>query len=163
MWPRGRILARSECEDRLTEIFSKASQLSADERAAYLDRACDGDPELRREVDSLLAFDERADELLVLSGDYLEREAPRRSEFAGSYAQRDDPVVNVTYEWSHGLGEIVGALLERGLVLESLDEHRFLAWQALPQMQQRSDGFWELPAGAPAIPLSYTLRARQPV
>jgi WD40 repeat protein/serine/threonine protein kinase len=35
-------------------IFKAAVKLPADQRAAYLDRACDADPELRREVESLL-------------------------------------------------------------------------------------------------------------
>jgi hypothetical protein len=35
-------------------IFKAAIKLPADQRAAYLDRACDADPELRREVESLL-------------------------------------------------------------------------------------------------------------
>ena len=41
-------------------IFSEALELrSADERAAYLDRACAGDPELRRQVESLIAAHDR--------------------------------------------------------------------------------------------------------
>jgi serine/threonine protein kinase len=37
-----------------SSIFKAAIKLPADQRAAYLDRAYDADPELRREVESLL-------------------------------------------------------------------------------------------------------------
>ncbi|MGI9518910.1 MAG: protein kinase domain-containing protein, partial [Pirellulaceae bacterium] len=43
---------------RITEIFLAASELSENERAAYLAAACDGDEQLRAEVESLLAHDD---------------------------------------------------------------------------------------------------------
>ncbi|MFO0860038.1 MAG: protein kinase [Phycisphaerales bacterium] len=39
---------------RLEEIFLRAVELSSSERAAFLDRACQGDPSLRAELDDLL-------------------------------------------------------------------------------------------------------------
>ena len=42
---------------RIEEIFEAATGMPDAARAAYLDEACEGDPELRREVESLLAFD----------------------------------------------------------------------------------------------------------
>jgi formylglycine-generating enzyme required for sulfatase activity/serine/threonine protein kinase len=39
---------------RLTDVFEGARSLSAERRAAYLDEACAGDSELRREVEELL-------------------------------------------------------------------------------------------------------------
>ena len=41
---------------RVKEIFSLASETPAEERAAMVDRLCEGDSELRREVDELLAL-----------------------------------------------------------------------------------------------------------
>ncbi|HEX4962130.1 MAG TPA: serine/threonine-protein kinase [Thermoanaerobaculia bacterium] len=49
-------------------IFAEALELPAAERAALLDAACAHDPELRREVEGLLAADERI-------GDFLEQPA----------------------------------------------------------------------------------------
>jgi serine/threonine protein kinase/tetratricopeptide (TPR) repeat protein len=40
---------------RVEAVLNQALDLNPDERSAYLDRECAGDPELRREVDSLLA------------------------------------------------------------------------------------------------------------
>jgi SAM-dependent methyltransferase len=37
-----------------------------------------------------------------------------------------------TMEWNHGLGEIVQALLDEGLEITGLTEHRSVPWEALP-------------------------------
>ncbi|RYD15722.1 MAG: serine/threonine protein kinase [Lysobacteraceae bacterium] len=42
---------------RVRDLFERASDVPAGERDAFLDRACAGDPELRREVDALLRSD----------------------------------------------------------------------------------------------------------
>ena len=42
---------------RVEELFGQAAELDPDARAAFLERACEGDQELRREVASLLAHD----------------------------------------------------------------------------------------------------------
>ncbi len=56
--------------DRLKEIFGQALQIkSAAERETYLARACHGEPELRRQVDSLLRAHEQA-------GDFLSQTMP---------------------------------------------------------------------------------------
>jgi eukaryotic-like serine/threonine-protein kinase len=49
---------------RLEEIFDAAAELSEPERAALLDRACAGDEDLRREVESLLAHDLAGDRFI---------------------------------------------------------------------------------------------------
>jgi hypothetical protein len=51
-------------EPRLEEIFSAARNLAPLERASFLERACAGDSELRREADSLLAAHEQAGQFL---------------------------------------------------------------------------------------------------
>jgi serine/threonine protein kinase/Tol biopolymer transport system component len=43
--------------DRLREVLVKLREIPASDRAAWLDRECAGDAELRREVESLLEFD----------------------------------------------------------------------------------------------------------
>jgi tetratricopeptide (TPR) repeat protein/tRNA A-37 threonylcarbamoyl transferase component Bud32 len=43
--------------DRLREIFFAVAERAPEERQAYLDQACAGDPEARREVEALLARD----------------------------------------------------------------------------------------------------------
>ena len=54
---------------RLEALFSEALKLATPaERAAYLARACGGDPELRRRVEGLLASHEAAGSFLAPAG-----------------------------------------------------------------------------------------------
>jgi len=60
-------------------IFDQATSLPATERPAYLDQACTADPDLRREVDSLLlAHHEAGTEFLNTPAINLSRPAPSR-------------------------------------------------------------------------------------
>ena len=53
-----------EQEHRLEEIFSAARDLPPQERRTFLEKACGGDAELRRQADSLLAAHEQAGQFL---------------------------------------------------------------------------------------------------
>ena len=55
----------SDSPNRDVEIFTEALQLPRDQRAAYLERACGGDDELRRKVEALLKGHDQV-------GDFLE-------------------------------------------------------------------------------------------
>ncbi|HEY7637922.1 MAG TPA: serine/threonine-protein kinase [Gemmatimonadales bacterium] len=58
---------------RLAPILDEALELSADQRAAYLERACAGDARLRAELEALLSADEASGEFLEGSAEaYLE-------------------------------------------------------------------------------------------
>lgn len=65
-----------------------------------------------------------------------------------------------TYEWVHPVGEVVTALVEAGLTVESLREHPVAPERVRPFFQQDEDGWWRVP-GDP-LPLAYSVRARQP-
>jgi serine/threonine protein kinase len=52
---------------KVKTIFHDALDLSAEERAAFLSNACDGDDDLRREVETLLDADESAGDFIVSS------------------------------------------------------------------------------------------------
>ena len=51
-------------ERRLEEIFSAARELPPQQRAAFLEQACGGDADLRRQADSLLAAHDQAGQFL---------------------------------------------------------------------------------------------------
>jgi SAM-dependent methyltransferase len=88
--------------------------------------------------------DARPEEELVLAYPYFESERP--SEWEGEFTYVDGPPMKnrKTFEWNHGLGEIVTALIDANLRLDFLHEHREVAWQALPWMSAST----ETPAGA---------------
>ena len=100
---------------------------------------------------------------LKLAYPYFEHPEPLIFPVQGSYADPDADVGEQTeHGWDHGLGEIVGALIDAGLRIETLVEHPFLAWGA-DFLVERPDGNWYLPAEiAGELPLMFSLRATKP-
>ena len=102
---------------------------------------------------------------LRLAYPYWEHRDPLVFDVKGSYA---DPTADVgeqrEHGWDHGLGEIVTALIDAGLVLEWLRESPTLDWSAdfLVETEPGS-GRYRLPPGtAGELPLMFSLRARKP-
>jgi SAM-dependent methyltransferase len=108
----------------------------------------------------------RPDDLLVLAAPYFEQAAPQVYEEGGTYVETDAEFThNTTHEWNHGLGEIVSALLDAGMSLTGLVEHRSVPWEALPGLMTTvGDGEWQLADRPERLPHTYTLQAvRRPV
>ena len=78
---------------------------------------------------------------------YWEHATPLTFEVKGSYADRDAEVHDqVEHSWDHGLGEIVTALIEAGLVITALVEHPFLDWK-VDFLVEDEAGKYRLPPG----------------
>jgi SAM-dependent methyltransferase len=65
------------------------------------------------------------------------------------------------YEWNHGLGEIVQAVIDAGLTVTALREHRELEWRGLAHLVEGPDGKFRLREGTDRLPLMFTLEARR--
>lgn len=102
---------------------------------------------------------------LTLAFPYFEQPAPLEWDDDSTYVEVSAPLQSTrTYEWNRGLGEIVTALLDRGLRLDTLIEHDSVPWEALPgRMTLRPDGEYALTEQPSVMPLSYTVRASKPV
>ena len=91
---------------------------------------------------------------------YLSHQVPKY--FASGTDYIDSSVTTPPhYTWNHGLGPMITAILERGLVLEFLHEMPYCATAIVPMLKVRSDGYYEIP-GTDAFPLSFSLLARRP-
>jgi SAM-dependent methyltransferase len=119
--------------------------------------------------------DRRDDRLLVVSAPYFERPEPSAWETDTTYVDGPKLTHRRTYEWNHGLGEIVTALVEAGLCIAFVHEHREVPWRALPWMEPvgagtvgadgryQSNRMWRLPEEQrDLVPLMYSLLARKP-
>jgi SAM-dependent methyltransferase len=100
---------------------------------------------------------------LRLAYPYWEHPDPLVFPVKGSYA---DPTADVgtqtEHSWDHGLGEIVTALTDAGLRIETLVEHPFLDWSA-DFLVEAEPGRYVLPPDAGGeLPLMFSLRARKP-
>jgi SAM-dependent methyltransferase len=105
--------------------------------------------------------EERPDGLLALEYDYFEHAEPFVYSDGGTYVQTDAVFSeNTTHTWNRGLGEIISALLDRGLRLTGLVEHDSVPWDALPGQMERDDaGEYRLADRPTRLPHSYTLQA----
>ncbi|MGP4044017.1 class I SAM-dependent methyltransferase [Streptomyces sp. 2A115] len=80
------------------------------------------------------------------------------------YTYTDGPAVagaTDSFEWMHGVGEVVNALVGAGLRIERLRESDELPWPRWPEMRRTSSGWWRLPDSSARIPLLYGLLARR--
>ena len=103
-------------------------------------------------------LDEAEDGTVLPSHSYFQSPEPMWLSPGGSYADRTAPVVNEHYEWHHTLEELVSAVVEAGLVIESLREFPVCSWQRFSAMSKDKDGWWRI-NGDP-FPLTFSLKAR---
>lgn len=109
-------------------------------------------------------FEDISGESATLSHPYFGDDEPLKFEVGGSYAAEDAEFENdVTYEWSHGLGEIVSALADAGLRIDFLHEHPWADFRMYENMTEDEEGRWWPPEDAPFdLPLTFSIRATAP-
>ncbi|MEM9075036.1 MAG: SAM-dependent methyltransferase, partial [Myxococcota bacterium] len=109
--------------------------------------------------------DSRKDGVLAVRYPYFETEVPFDEESDGTYA---DPEAKFepakSYCWNHGVGEIVQALLDAGLILERLEETKRCDWEPLPHhsMTKGDQSMWSLEGREELVPMMLAIRARKP-
>jgi len=100
---------------------------------------------------------------LTVTSSYFEEPDPYIDDSSWTYTDGPRPPGGgAAVCWNHSLGEIVTAVLRRGLVLEALHEHDYTTFGRFPWLVRRGDGTYALPAGTPRVPLSFSLLARRP-
>lgn len=86
---------------------------------------------------------------------------PDRHEERGSYAEPDAPFSHASYQWYHGIGDVVSALLAAGLRIEQLREHPFSSYGCFPFLERVGPDRWEIRDGPRDVPLMFSLQARR--
>ncbi len=107
--------------------------------------------------------DPRPDGLLVVEYPYFEDEGVEFfDEF--SYVEHAEPLSSPGCVcFNHGLGEIVTAVLEAGLVLSALVEHTSAPWNPLGEATTADErGEFSLREGPERLPFTFTLQANKP-
>ncbi|MFJ6748875.1 class I SAM-dependent methyltransferase [Streptomyces sp. NPDC091266] len=97
---------------------------------------------------------------LTLHHDYLAGRGPLRSDTTSTYT--DGPPVRgatISYEWRHGIGDVVSAVVGAGMGVQLLRETELLPWKRFDSMVPSDNGWWRLPPAEPIIPMLYALRA----
>lgn len=107
-----------------------------------------------------------ADNEMTLAYSYFEEEAPFVWDDTETYTDQQRPLAHErSYEWNHGVGQVVTALIDNGLRITKLTEHDWTVWPRWPWLVQISEGRdrrWTTPPGAPRLPLTFTLLAERP-
>src|SRR5699024_2608585 len=97
---------------------------------------------------------------------YFQRPEPMTWDEAGSYVQspQDAPAFEngVNHQWNHSVGEILTALLEAGLVLDSFEESPYSAWQPWPELMMADGQGYRLGAAPDRHTLQLVLTAHRP-
>ena len=117
---------------------------------------------LREGHPMLWSIDEtRGDGLLVVAYPYFERPEPLVWTDESTYVATEASFVhNTSHNFSHGLGEIVTAVLDVGLRLTMLVEHDSVPWEAFPgHMVRGTDEEWRLADRPWRLAHTYTLQA----
>jgi len=90
--------------------------------------------------------------------------APNRTHATTTYSGDKTQLANAhMHEWEHPLSDIIGGLLECGLRLDFLREHKVLPWQRFPMMVPSGDRLFKMPDDAVSMPLAFSLKATKPM
>jgi SAM-dependent methyltransferase len=101
-----------------------------------------------------------ADDSPTVAYTYFEEPEPFADDSELTYTDADRPLANVrTYQWNHAIGEVVTALVDRGMRIDGLVEHDWTVNQQFPWLVQTGRRRWSVPDGHPRMPLTYTLVA----
>jgi 2-polyprenyl-3-methyl-5-hydroxy-6-metoxy-1,4-benzoquinol methylase len=103
-----------------------------------------------------------ADDDLTVVYPYFEETSPHRDAEPGTYADATATGAmpgDETFGWNHGIGEIIGALMSRGLHLDRFEEHSWTSFLRFPWLVETAEEEFATPEGHLRVPLSYTLVA----
>ena len=78
-------------------------------------------------------------------------------EYEGTYADQNSKMISKEYGWNHGLGEVISALSEAGLMIEYLHEYDESPYNVLPDMEETISGMYILKEQL--HPLIFTIKA----
>lgn len=81
-------------------------------------------------------------------------------EYQGTYADESSKMISKEYGWNHGLAEVISALIDAGLIIESFHEHHESPYNVLPNLNKTSSGMYAM--HDQLYPLIFTLKARKP-
>jgi len=94
---------------------------------------------------------------------YFTPDEPLSYQATGTYADEDlDLEHESRNHWTHGLGEIITALVDTNLQLDFVNEHTFTPFKQFEQMEQDENGCWRF-CNHIEIPLTVSIKAQKPI
>lgn len=88
---------------------------------------------------------------------YFNEPEPIKWEAEGDYTDRSAVVVNPSYEWTWGMGDILNALIGAGLRIDYLHEFPVSAYRWSPFTKKIETGVWHIEGDR--VPLTFSVKA----
>ncbi len=107
----------------------------------------------------LWMFDEEAEDDFRLVRGYFHTPEPYEFQVDGSYADDTKFTPQTDYEWAHGMGDVVTAIIKSGLKMEYLHEFAKSPFKIFPFWKQSGDGYWIYDNPEIQLPLVYSIKA----
>lgn len=103
---------------------------------------------------------------LVIEQPYFERAEPSTWDEPVTYIEASPEAPRITHginhQWNHSIGEIVTAVLDAGLVLDSFEETPCSAWMRYPDLMEPHGPGYRLREGWDRVPMQFVLAAHRP-
>jgi eukaryotic-like serine/threonine-protein kinase len=96
----------SERWNQLLDLFAQAIECPPSERQLFLERVCEGDEDLRRELESLLACDAPDQRLVEIPADFVASCSDNRESYPDMGGRRIGPYRLVSLIGHGGMGAV---------------------------------------------------------
>lgn len=103
--------------------------------------------------------DERDDDLIVIKYPYFEQAIPLEFTEDISYAGSGKVTSPVSYDWNHGMAEVLQALIDARLRIDQIEEYDSLEWPTGPINTLGEDGRFRLAERQERLPLMWSVLA----
>lgn len=120
---------------------------------------------IRDDHPMFMAIGEDVSEGLKIEQPYFQQRAPQAWEDDGSYIDaKHAPRIQRTksHEWNHSISEILTAVLNTGLVIDSFEETNHSAWRPWPHLMERDGDTFRLRENPDRLALQWVMSAHRP-
>ena len=96
------------------------------------------------------------DDLKEITYNYNQAEVIQE-ELDGTYAEKEAKIEGEFMVWNHGLGEVINALLNTGLILKDFQEYDYSPYDCLTNMEKLGERKYQVKHWGNKVPLVYSL------
>ena len=92
---------------------------------------------------------------------YFSTIEPFERKWKGTYADYDNDVETMEYNWNHSLAEIINSLKNNGLTIQDFQEYPFLPQNWFPNLVKGEDGLYRVKGYENIYPLLFSIKAKK--
>jgi len=92
---------------------------------------------------------------------YFHEDEPIEETIKGTYADQDADIEMVEYGWNHTLSDVITALINEELTVETFKEFSYSPYNCFPNMKEISKGKFEFERFPSMLPLVYLIKAKK--